>query len=517
MRCKDAYRAQIFLKQLLEEGRSLESEFEACNKIGINIEKQACQELIEQISLEVDLIATPTIIHEIYTAKEAGLLRGLSDKERYVSFFVDNHGWSNSIKNYLKKYEFITSAINNYITSCFVSVKKAIGRLCHDWYELNNKFELNNPKTITKLCFMSSDRHCGGQRLIVIEFENCQKIIYKPVDISVNNALKRIHDCMDFAEPYNLIFVDTLSKDGYGWLEYLDNNKCSNLEEIKKYYKRCGSLLLFSDYLNYCDGHLENLVAYGCHPVIIDCETFFHYFDPVDKDFGERSILFTGLIQKPTNIEDGMGFSSAFQSPSIGRCEFFTPVIVDDHTDQISLRYKSLSDKIGHNNPIHKNKYYSPKNYINEFIEGFEYAYNHIQKHKNIFNDTFWSIFSSLRTRQVIRHTMFYSVIIHKLTQATIVENQNNITNLVKKMLFTNDDNIDLVIDYELNSIINFDIPYFYHFCKNKNLYDGKGSCYTNFFAETSLQQIQENFRDRDLSYLNRSIKIIENVLPASP
>ena len=56
---------------------------------------------------------------------------------------------------------------------------------------------------------------------------------------------------------------------------FLDHCLCETEYELQNFYIRFGEILALSYILNATDLHMENLIAYGEYPVIIDLETFY--------------------------------------------------------------------------------------------------------------------------------------------------------------------------------------------------------------------------------------------------
>src|SRR5437899_1808556 len=67
-----------------------------------------------------------------------------------------------------------------------------------------------------------------------------------------------------------------LARDGYGWMEFVPHLGCGDERDVKRFFLRAGVLLAVAESLNLVDGHADNLVARGPHPVIVDLETLLH-------------------------------------------------------------------------------------------------------------------------------------------------------------------------------------------------------------------------------------------------
>jgi type 2 lantibiotic biosynthesis protein LanM len=64
-----------------------------------------------------------------------------------------------------------------------------------------------------------------------------------------------------------------LPRDGYGWMECVVASPCVEPEQLHRYYRRAGMLLGMVHALRGTDLHLENTIACGEQPVLVDLET----------------------------------------------------------------------------------------------------------------------------------------------------------------------------------------------------------------------------------------------------
>ncbi len=62
----------------------------------------------------------------------------------------------------------------------------------------------------------------------------------------------------------------------YGWTEFVEAQACDTPEQVQRFYERQGGYLALLYFLEATDFHLENLIAAGEHPVLVDLEALFH-------------------------------------------------------------------------------------------------------------------------------------------------------------------------------------------------------------------------------------------------
>jgi len=183
-------------------------------------------------------------------------------------------------------------------------------RLAADWVELHAFFpELKSDDPIQSISTGFSDRHDEGLQVLLVEFSDGPRVLYKPKDMSLEARLPQINEWLGAAGfPFKLKFPSSLEKEGYGWSGFIRQEPCNSIEEVQTFFQHAGALLCLAHTLNGKDLLLENIVASGCDPVPIDLETFFQpqaqradrIGSPPDRDPPEYqrcgSVLETGML-----------------------------------------------------------------------------------------------------------------------------------------------------------------------------------------------------------------------------
>jgi type 2 lantibiotic biosynthesis protein LanM len=514
---KDAMRAQLYIPLLEKYKINIEQELESLVSSKISVNK-IINKIYSHVSVSLDQIVLPIIAKEIYKAKKNNLLEGSTPLQRYESFFIRNNKWTPSFINIIKQYPLLVETLDIFIATSFKSLSECLVnfKINHADIEkwLNKKITF-----LLDIKIASSDRHRNGKQVFFLTCNSNIKLVYKHTNLMPDILFQEFIKLLNLTPPYNFYDLKILNYNTHGWLEYLDLTPCKSLQNLESYYKRAGSLLAITDTLNYCDGHFENLIAYGGYPVLIDCETMFQYMGDIeDPALTERSILFTGLIQKAENEYSGRGYSAALQVRGKERTQYLYTHPINDRTDELQVRFKCINYEHSHNSPIYNGLFQTPLKFMDEVIEGFIHTYNTIMSKKQdiIKNNNFWEEVSKTPVRQLIRHTMYYMLILRKIQQPEGFISKGKTKKIITSLLKTKVSKINRLIDYEITSLLNIDIPYFYHYPNCNDLFDGN-NIYRNFFKRTALDEIYENFETMSLKYRDRQIEILKKQLPSSP
>jgi len=139
--------------------------------------------------------------------------------------------------------------------------------------------ELNggaDPGAVTMLQPGISDPHGGGRTAVTVDFEHGPRVVYKPRDLGMERAWNALLAWMNDAgapHPLRTLAIVGGADGGHGWMEFARAHPCADADEAAAYHARAGALLCVAYALGAVDMHLENVVAAGAHPVLVDLET----------------------------------------------------------------------------------------------------------------------------------------------------------------------------------------------------------------------------------------------------
>ena len=118
------------------------------------------------------------------------------------------------------------------------------------------------------------DAHEGGRAVMIARFACGARVVYKPRPVGIEAVFAGLAAWVN-RQPEAVLALripHILARQEYGWLEFIDHLPCGSIEEVRRFYQRTGMLLALVYALNGSDFHLENLIASGEHPVLIDME-----------------------------------------------------------------------------------------------------------------------------------------------------------------------------------------------------------------------------------------------------
>lgn len=521
---RDAYRAQYYLQYLKRSEKNLKDQLlKTCQKILVTKNDDVTISVLAEIANQLDGILLPSVAKELHESKND--LKATTPEDRYKEFYVKEGKWTDRAKAIPHKYPHLFKMLDKFCESTTNCVVNAFKALINDSELLIKKGFLDEESTLMNCKIGLSDRHRGGRSVVVLEFTGDRKLVMKPSDLTCEVLLEQFISLVDLKPPYDLKFRSVIVCEGYSWGEYINHQPCNSELEVSNFYRRAGALTAVLDSLNYCDGHFENVVAFGAYPILIDCETLFHCFEEgtistFPEELAERSILYTGLIEKPPKKEEKRGYSSAFQTPPTKRFYYLRPFAVDDHTDNLHVSFRGLHDEYSQHSPTYEGKQFIANEFKEEFKEGFRYAYDKITEAVPVIMlaNEWWEKLKSITVRQIIRHTMFYELCMRHIQQPECCQDSDRAEMVVRDLLSGKKSKFQLdpfmvFCEQEIKDLIALDVPYFQHSPGQCHVYGSDGTVYYDIFKKATIDELKDRLRNRNVVYRDRQLEIISNVL----
>jgi class II lanthipeptide synthase len=268
-----------------------------------------------------------------------------------------------------------------------------------------------------------SDRHNGGQTVLILTFADGARVVYKPkslqVDVAWHETVKRLNASNP---PIDLLAPRAIAREGYGWAEFIEHTGCQNHKQVGRFFRRAGAWLALLHRFVAADMHQENMIAHGEHSVPIDIETIFHSGleeepeQPTARDLAQslvaNSIMMVGLLpaygRSAFNRVFAMGGLTAGWNAKTG------VAWLDVNSDL--MRPTKLSESSGSNpNLPHINGTYAQfSDYLEDFTQGFE-DYARFLSAQSERGAALLEGFAGVPVRKVIRSTRFYYMLQQRL------------------------------------------------------------------------------------------------------
>jgi type 2 lantibiotic biosynthesis protein LanM len=352
--------------------------------------------------------------------------RPTPSREIYDAFVrrMCEHG----LETFFREYP-VLGRLMSVVTEQWVAASREfLGRLARDGDELRRTFGAAGP--VVELETGLSDPHRGGRVVLGVTFASGTRLAYKSKDIGTERAFSRLLAWLnDHDAPLPFRTLGTVSRDGYGWVEWVEAESCPDDEALSRYYRRAGMLTCLVYLLCGTDCHSQNLIAAGEHPVLVDTESLMHHRLRDDRSLrawdvalGQltEGVLGTGLLPNwQLEDEDGARASdiSALHTPEEDELVDWGPQWEGVNTDVMRLTTGPSSRPLPKNQPTVGNRRARLDEHALDVLDGFESFYRYLVERRAELREE-GSPFQELISQQVrfiFRNTRVYGLLHEEL------------------------------------------------------------------------------------------------------
>lgn len=300
------------------------------------------------------------LLLELHAAERAGELTAAEDADRFAQF-VQGTLRPEFAEHLDHRYPTLRARLRRALEQQRNAIELLFTRFVADRAELTSL--LGRPAgRLTALGLGQGDLHAGGQTVARLSLEGGE-VMYKPrslrVDMALEAFLARIFG--DAAERIRVPAV--IDRGDYGWAAFVPHRYCEGEDELRNFYRGLGHWLAVLRLLGGTDIHLENLIAAGPVPVVIDVESLF-VISPAAKPSGYGhaydlaqslilgSVLRTGIVPMRTPRLGFAGFDLSAAGALPGQQpQVQVPVIADGGTTKARLEIIGTDLDASQNHP----------------------------------------------------------------------------------------------------------------------------------------------------------------------
>jgi type 2 lantibiotic biosynthesis protein LanM len=280
-----------------------------------------------------------------------------------------------------------------------------------------------------------SDPHNDGRSVLIARFADGARVVYKPKDLRIDAAWRTLVERLNGAgAPVTLKTARTLTRDGYGWTEFIEHTGCADIGGCATFFRRAGAWLALLHCFAATDIHQENVIAAGDHPVPIDLETILQpspeehkvhepegeAFDAAMEIIG-NSVMTVGLLPAYGRSVDNNVFAMGGMTAEWGA----RTVIKWNDINTDAMRPAKIEEPSADtpNLPHANGRYAKFGEHVDSFISGFaDYANFLSRQVREATSAALLRDFADLDVRKVVRPTRFYYMLLQRL------KNRRNMT-----------------------------------------------------------------------------------------
>ncbi|MGB8700930.1 MAG: type 2 lanthipeptide synthetase LanM family protein [Thermosynechococcaceae cyanobacterium] len=420
------------------------------------------------------------------------------------------------------------------------STVEFVQRLMADWAVIAHTFLPLAPTELGSVVHMAtalSDPHHQGRTVGMLTFASGLRLVYKPKNLALDKGFQDLlRWCNQHPLPCSFQPLVILERDRYGWVEAVSQTPCPDADAAHRFYQRAGMLLGLLYVLGATDCHLENLIAHGEHPVLIDLETLLQP-EARSGEGGETpprraidahlwdSVLRTGLLPRWELSPDRQ---MAFDISGLGSVEPQTiPRKATQwtaiNTDAMHLSFATVTRPIQQNVPFLLDTPLSPNDYLADLTEGFAALYRLLLDQSEAFlTDSPLQQLQTQSVRFVFRVTDVYAALLRKILSPDYLKNglafSIQIDALSRAALVAEGEVVPRIwpmIRAEQRAIAQQDIPYFTVSAQDDALTLPDGTHIPHFFVASGYQDTLNRVQSLSLPHLQQQLAILQGTFYA--
>ncbi len=300
------------------------------------------------------------LLLELHAAKLGGELTAADDAGRFAQF-IERAVQPAFAEHLDRRYPPLRARLGRLLEQQRQAIEMLATRFAADRASLDAL--LDRPAgRLTGLHLGQGDLHAGGQTVARLSLEGGE-IMYKPRSLRVDQAIEHFLGEV-FGDAVDRVYVPrVIDRGGYGWTAFVTHRYCEGEQELRTFYRHLGHWLAVLRLLGGTDIHLENLIAVGPVPVVIDVESLFALTPEVPPSaYGKAydlaatmiraSVLRTGIVpyRTPALGFSGVDISAAGALPG-EQPQVHEPVIVDDGTTSARVQIIDVDMTVALNHP----------------------------------------------------------------------------------------------------------------------------------------------------------------------
>ncbi|MFC4590860.1 type 2 lanthipeptide synthetase LanM family protein [Sphaerisporangium corydalis] len=370
-------------------------------------------------------IALYTLMAELGTARAGGLLAGADDRERFADF-LRRQCTPGGLAALFTRYPVLARQLGMAAMSAADAGAELLARLGADRAELvASLLGGADPGPVMAIEPGLGDPHERGRSVGLVRFADGRTIVYKPRPLAAHARFNEVVAWLNRRLPgCDLRTARVVTRQGYGWMEFVQAGPLDRPEDARRFYRRAGVLLAALHAVHATDMHCENVIACADQPVLIDVETVFHpdlplpdtitIADPAAHALA-TSVQRTGLLPYVTVGENGLLDQSGLGGDPGATCpegalDWEPPASAAARLVRRPVPYAGAA-----NRPRFDGRVLEPADHQADVLEGFRLGYDAVVRRRAEFARLVES-FSEVETRVVVRPSCGYANLLAEST-----------------------------------------------------------------------------------------------------
>ncbi|MFL5348431.1 MAG: type 2 lanthipeptide synthetase LanM family protein [Hyalangium sp.] len=471
--------------------------------------------LLEALTFRLHELASRVLILELNVARMMDQLSGSTPQERFHFYSTVRLREPRVRAALLEEYPVLGRLMATTLERWRETSLEFLGRIAADREQLEQTFLAGRELgTLTAVQGGISDSHRGGRGVFLLKFSSGLRLVYKPKSLAVDVGFQQLLQWLNaqgLRHPPRVLTV--LDRGTYGWVEFVDATGCDSREALQRFYWRQGSFLALLHLLSAVDFHLENLIAAGESPVLVDLEALFHHRAPVERAERARtkawalldqSIVSVGML--PIFLFGREGKAGLDMSGLGGEAGQLTPqrmpMVEDLGSDTMRVVRRQGLMSGSNNRPRLGDAPVDPAEFTEELVQGFEETYALLESRREALEPRLRA-FADMEVRFIARATQRYGMLLQESHHPDFLrdglERDKVLDHLWAEV--TQLPALRRLLPFEHADLRLGDIPFFTARPGQRHLWSSTGECIPDYFTHDSLGDVLqrlERMSERD-------------------
>lgn len=431
----------------------------------------------KQVSFKIERKVVHSYIHNttknlIYIAKKALIydykIRTSATCNTFTSYSRNKFYNFNKYTIFFNDYPVLARILAEKTMFALENYKIFINAIEINKKALTSNFCLDSGFNLTDINITNSDSHHGGKSVIIFSL-NQTKLVFKFKDLTIGQKLNAFFEEIEKKDPkFSFYKISRIITKDYSIEEFVEYKECKSKEEAALFYERFGYLIGISYLLCGTDFHLENLIAHGQYPVLIDIETLFQNEAPtIDNGSAQykymslvrNSILSSSLLPSNLNVNNYIDVSALSGEEQIIKSQ--NKEYIFNCKNDTQMGYANHKMFSAQNIPMYNSEKLSYKDFSHNIEKGFYYFFNFVNHNSQYIQSLIERCFSNQLVRILFKSTQRYNDFLEYSHHPSYLTNYLNREKLFFN-LWSYPYKDKRVIKYEISDMYNEDIPIFY-------------------------------------------------------
>lgn len=501
---------------------------------GEDVERAFIDALESSVVDELSQLATDPLHDAFKCFGHADVAGAAAAKDFRYRAFLDHLLNRGGAADFLREHATLARLMSHCVTSLVEVISELAGRLRRDRPAIAERlFAKASPGLspdglgpLTEVSRPLSDRHCGGRRVYRLTFGSGARVIYKPKDITHEEAFGRLvrrlaGDGMPHAPRTPLV----LCRDGYGWVEFIRQGEVDSEAGMATYHRRAGTLLALVHLLDGNDCHMENVIATGESPVLIDVESLLQPRMPRKSSDGtfslaaqrvRNSVLSTGLLpQWQTNslgvYFDTSGFNGTGGYPSAQTMRSWQ----EPNSDALAFTERHPIAAPEANLPVLDGKPHTAAVHLDPLITGFKEACRFLIAHKKRVGDCLKGMFES-PTRLIFRPSTHYGQLLRRSLASDCLKEGVDRSIALEQVFRVATPAVACpaywpILERERSMLEQLDVPYFSMSTATRDLVMGGGIVCHGLLDQSGKERIEQRLEAFSDRHVDEQVELIRS------